>query len=215
MSTGKRTKFYGTAFSIVTAWGTPGAITGISNAAEAVVTQVAHGMVTGDVVQIAGAVGMEEVNDQAVYAVELVTVDTYKLSGVDSTNWGIWTSGGTGAKATFSSSCEISSFTGDSGTTSETTSETNCGIAVDFGAPDPGSVQVGFNNAETDFQSALEPARKAVSTIAVKRALPKRTGVIIDIGTITQVADSGSAGGLWTGSFTMRRITDRVDLVVA
>jgi len=42
--------------------------------------------------------------------------------------------------------------------------------------------------------------------------LPNNKGVMFDIGTITQVGRTGSAGGLWTGSATLRRITDRVDL---
>jgi len=33
-----------------------------------------------------------------------------------------------------------------------------------------------------------------------------------DIGTITQVGRAASAGGLWTGSATLRRVTDRVDV---
>jgi hypothetical protein len=121
-------------------------------------------------------------------------------------------SGGSVQKATFSNSCEVTGYQGDSGTTTETETETNCGKAIDFGSPDPGSVSLSYNAAPTDFQEALEAARRAVSTTAIKTTLPNSKGVMIDIGTITQVGRSASAGGMWAGSATLRRITDRVDL---
>jgi hypothetical protein len=60
----------------------------------------------------------------------------------------------------------------------------------------------------------MESARKAVATIALRTTLPNNKGISIDIGSITQTGFSASAGGMWAGSATLRRITDRYDLEV-
>lgn len=211
MSQGQRIKFFGTTFAVITAWGASNAFTGISNANPAVVTDTAHAIPDGSVVRITGVVGMEEVNDQ-IAVVEVVDANSYRLLGIDSTNYGIRTSGGSVQVATFSSSCEVTGYTGDSGTTTETETETNCGKAIDFGSPDPGSVTIQYNHAPTDFQEALETARRTVATTAIRTTLPNNKGVMVDVGTITQVGRSASAGGMWAGSATLRRITDRFDL---
>lgn len=213
MSQGQRIKFFGTQFSVVTAWGAVNAVTSISNANPAVVTDTAHGLADNAVIRIAGAVGMEEINDQ-IAVVEVIDANSYRLLGVDSTNYGVYVSGASVQLATFSSSCEVTGYTGDSGTTTETETETNCGKAIDFGSPDPGNVSIQYNHAPTDFQEALEASRRAVSTTALRTTLPNSKGIMIDIGTVTQVGRSGSAGGMWAGSATLRRVTDRFDLAV-
>jgi hypothetical protein len=68
------------------------AITGITQANPAVVTSTGHGLVTGDVIKITGAVGMTEVNDQT-FTVTAVDANTFSI-GVDSTGYGAYTSGG-------------------------------------------------------------------------------------------------------------------------
>ena len=106
----------------------------------------------------------------------------------------------------------MTGYTVDSATTTETETETNCGKAIDFGSPDPGSVSIQYNHAPTDFQEALEASRRAVSLTALKITLPNNKGVMVDVGTVTQVGRSASAGGMWSGSATLRRVTDRFDL---
>lgn len=211
MSQGQRIKFFGTTFAVVTAWGASNALTSISNANPAVVTDTGHAIPDGSVVKVSGVVGMEEINDQ-IAVVEVVDANSYRLLGIDSTNYGTYTSGGGVAVATFSNSCEVTGYTGDSGTTTETESETNCGKAIDFGSPDPGSVSIQYNHAPTDFQEALEASRRAVSLTAIKITLPNNKGVMVDVGVVTQVGRSASAGGMWAGSATLRRVTDRFDL---
>lgn len=213
MSQGQRIKFFGTQFSVVTAWGTAAAITSISNANPAVVSDTAHGLTDNTVIRVVGAVGMEEINDQ-IAVVEVIDADSYRLLGIDSTNYGVYVSGGTVQVATFSNSCEVTGYTGDSGTTTETETETNCGKAIDFGSPDPGSVSIQYNHAPTDFQEAMEASRKAVSLTALRTTLPNNKGIMIDIGTVTQTNRSASAGGMWAGGATLRRVTERHDLTV-
>lgn len=212
MSQGQRIKFFGSKFSTITGYGTANPISGlITNANPAVVNDVAHAFTSGDTIKITGAVGMTEINNK-LFVIAVLTADTYSLLGVDSLNYGVYTSGASAAKATYSESCEITGYTGDSGTTSETESETNCGKAIDFGAPDPGSVSINYNYAPLAFQAGLEAARKSTDQTAIKTVLVNNQGTMIDIGTITQVGRAASSGGLWTGSATLRRVTDRVDV---
>lgn len=68
-------------------------ITGITQANPAVVTSTAHGYSNGDVVYIASVVGMTEVNGYY-FTVAGVTANTFQLSGIDSTAYTAYTSGG-------------------------------------------------------------------------------------------------------------------------
>ncbi len=211
MSQGQRTKFYGTQFSAVTGWSVGAAFTSISNANPAIVSDTAHGRADNEVVRFQGVVGMEEIND-LLAVVEVINADSYRLLGIDSTNYGAYVSGGTVQAASWSNSCEVTGYTGNSGTTTETETETNCGKAIDFGSPDPGSVSIEFNHATTDFQEALEASRRNVATTALRTTLPNNRGIMIDIGTVTTTNMAGSAGGMWTGGATLRRVAERYDL---
>jgi len=72
-------------------------ITSISNANPAVVTRNSHGLSNGDQVIIDGVVGMTEVNGRR-FTVANAATNTYELSGVNSTGYGAYVSGGTHAK---------------------------------------------------------------------------------------------------------------------
>lgn len=214
MSKGQRVKFFGSKFAVITAWGSANPVSGsITNASPPVVTDVAHGLLDGDVIRVSGAIGMTELNGE-VAAVDSLGADTFSLLNYNSLNYGVYTSGASTAKATFSESCEVTGYAGPSGTTAEATVETNCGIVTEFGAPDPGSVTINFNRAPVAFQQALEAARKSGETTAIKTTLPNGKGIMIDIGVVTQTDFSGSAGGLYTGSATLRRTQERIDLAV-
>lgn len=214
MSTSKKTPFLGCKFSVVSAWGAANALTGISNANPAVVTDTAHGFVTGDPVKISGVVGMEEING-VIAVVEMIDANSYRLHGVDSTQYGTYVSGGSASKGTFTSTCEVTNYSGDSGTTDEITTETNCGKSTEPGATDPGSVSVDFQYANTAFQTAVSALQKSRETTVFKTVMKNGTDAFFDVGFITGVKRGGSAGGLWTSGFTLRRQMDRVDLVLA
>lgn len=68
-------------------------ITGISQATTAVVTATAHDLSDGDVITIVDVSGMVEVNGFT-FTVAESTADTFELSGVDSTGFTGYTSGG-------------------------------------------------------------------------------------------------------------------------
>lgn len=73
------------------------AITAITQANPGVVTATAHGLSNGDRVFISGVVGMVEVNNRE-FTVAGATANTFQLSGVNTTAYGAWTSGGTVGK---------------------------------------------------------------------------------------------------------------------
>lgn len=73
-------------------------VTGISKAAAAVVTAPGHPFVNGDVVSIGEVSGMTEINNR-VGTVSSATADTFVLSGVNSSGFGTYTSGGQAVKA--------------------------------------------------------------------------------------------------------------------
>ena len=72
-------------------------ITGITKANPAVVTASSHGYSNGDHVWINDVGGMTEVNARR-YTVANVTTNTFELSGVNSSSYTTYTSGGTAAK---------------------------------------------------------------------------------------------------------------------
>ncbi len=69
-------------------------ITGITQANPAVVTSASHGFSNGDKVYIISTSGMDEVNNRW-FTVANVATNTFELSGVDSSSYDAYTSGGT------------------------------------------------------------------------------------------------------------------------
>jgi hypothetical protein len=72
---------------------TPVAITGITQAANGVVTATAHGLTTNDYVQILSVGGMTELNNR-LFQVTVLTGNTFELN-VDTSGYTAYTSGGT------------------------------------------------------------------------------------------------------------------------
>lgn len=213
MTTPILTPFKGTTFAVVTAWGTASAITGITNANPAVVSQTGHGKVDGDVVKFGSIVGMEELNGR-ICVVDSINADTFSLIDVDATNFGAYVSGGTVAKATLSASCQLTGYQGPTGTTPSTTVDTNCGSAKTYGTPQPGTVTLAFASSTQNapFEAAFRAAQKAVGQTAIVTTLPLARGKMIDIGTVVSYDSSASANGNWTGGASLERDFDRIDL---
>ena len=209
MAKGKTYKFFGSEFKASTAFGAGKNITGATNANPCVLTVVAHGIVKHAPVKVAGMVGMLELNDRLVIA-ERVTVDTIRLVGVDATNYGVWTSGGTVQVATMTSHCEQTQYQFNTGATPVTEDETNCGVITNVGAPRLGSVSLGFKAAENTFQDSLEASRLATSEVAFMVQVPGQTKVRYDIGFVTEWSESGSSGGTWDGTASVSLTNHRV-----
>jgi hypothetical protein len=213
MTTPILTPFKGTTFAVVTAWGAGAAITAITNANPAVVTRTAHGLADGAVVRLQGIVGMEELNGR-ICVVDSLTADTFALIDVNSTNFGVYASGGTVQTGTLSASCQLTGYQGPTGTTPSTTVDTNCGSAKTYGTPQPGTVTLTFASSTQNapFEAAFRTAQKAVTQVALVTTLPLARGRLIDIGTVVSYDSSASANGNWTGGASIERDFDRIDL---
>ena len=73
-------------------------ITGISNAATAVVTSAAHGFVDGDQVVISGLLGGFARINSRTYTVNQLTANTFELVGLNSTGFGAYAGGGSAGR---------------------------------------------------------------------------------------------------------------------
>lgn len=82
-----------TAWKPVFAVDSSGAITDISQANPAVVTSVAHGLVTGSVVKINGVIGMTQLNGNS-YVITVIDANSFSLNGVNSLAYTAYISGG-------------------------------------------------------------------------------------------------------------------------
>jgi hypothetical protein len=209
MSKGKTYKFFGSEFKAGTALATAQNITAATNASPCVITVVGHGITTHGAVKVENVGGMLELNNRN-FVVERVAADTLRLVGVDSTNFGAYTSGGTIKLVTMTAHCEQTTYSFDSGSTPVTEDETNCGVITNVGAPRNGSVSMGFKTAQNAFQTALEASQAASSEMVFMIQPDGFTQASYDIGFVTQITDSGSAGGTWDGtaavSLTQRRV---------
>lgn len=73
-------------------------ISGITQADPAVVTATAHGFADGDYIKIYDVSGMTEVNRTDPYHISNKAANTFELTGINSTNWTAYTSGGSAVK---------------------------------------------------------------------------------------------------------------------
>ena len=97
----------------VTCIATSKSITGASKGNPCVITSAGHGFSNGDIVLISSVVGMTQLND-TLFVVANRATDTFELSGVNSTGYTTYGSGGTVSKGTWyaaKSSVAMKSFT--------------------------------------------------------------------------------------------------------
>lgn len=216
MAAGKRYKFQGSKFMISMGFDTASpalAPTAITNAKPAVMALANHGMDDGDVVRLSGIVGMDELND-GVYVVEVVDDDHVELVGVDSTDYGAYASGGVVETAAYSNFCELTSWNRSGGTSPEIEATAACSTAAEFevGLPDFGTTAIDYHFApQTPVQIAVEAAHKSGEIVAFRVELPRRGGIMVLLGFITQTSEQAAVGGLWTGSLSVRNTGERLD----
>lgn len=211
MSSGLRFKFQGSEIRVSTGVGTAKAITGVSQADPGVVTAVAHGLPLGTVARIAGVVGMTELNSK-LFVVDNPETDDFELSGVDTTGYLAYTSGGTATPLAYTNFCELTGVDQQDGTSDEIDATTVCSTAKEFetGLGDSGTLTLNYNFApSSDVQGAFREAKRAGDEVAVEIKFPKNGGTIVMIGSVQQSSFSGANGGLWTGS-TQLKLTGEI-----
>jgi hypothetical protein len=216
MSSVSAYKFHGSQIQVLvgfTADSPVTAITAITNANPAVVTDTGHPLADGDVVEITGVVGMTEVNSGR-YVVEVIDANSFSLLGVDSTGYGTYTSGGTYEIGDFSNFCDLTNYNRTGGTSPEIQTTALCSVAQEYllGLPDFGTTAIDFNFAPaTAIQQAIQAAYVSGDLIAVKVTLPDSGGTMVQMGFVQQTSESAGVGGIWTGSMTVRNTGNRED----
>ena len=216
MSGGKRIKFHGSIFQVMTGVDDDSpnpAITAITKADPPVVTSAGHGLSDGDVVKIVGVVGMTELNGE-LFVVSNKTTDTFELTDVRGAGYGTYTSGGEIQKAVFSNFCELTNYNRQGGTSPEIPATSACSVAQEFeiGLPDYGTTQIDYNFApRTAVQLAVQSYYGSGEKMAVKVTLPGGQGSMVQLGFIQQTSESAGVGGLWAGSLTVRNTGARAD----
>ena len=92
-------KSQGTTIAIETTRAATKAITAITSAVPPVVSSSTHGFTAGQIVYLAGVVGMTQLNGR-VFVVANPAAGTFELKGVDATTYSAYVSGGTAALLT-------------------------------------------------------------------------------------------------------------------
>lgn len=216
MAGGKRHKFHGTTFQVLTGFldgSSSIAITAITQANPPVVTAAAHGLADGDVVKIVGVVGMTELNDE-IFVVQNVDTNTFELADVSASAYGAYVSGGSVQEAVFSNFCELTNHNRQGGTSPEIPATSACSTAQEFeiGLPDYGTTQIDYNFApRTAVQLAVQEFYDSGEKMATRITLPKSGGTMVQLGYIQQTSENAGVGGLWAGSLTMRNTGPRAD----
>lgn len=206
MPQGKRYKFQGSTFAVQTGLGATDTITAITAANPPVVTATAHGNLEGDVGQIAGVVGMTELNGN-LYVVDDPTANNFELADVDATAYTPYTSGGTFAPVVFSSFCELTGVNQQDGQADEIEVSTICSTAKEFeiGLGDSGTVQLDFNWAGNEtVQAALRAAKRSGAITAFRVTFPGTGGKVVMLGYVQSMSFAGQVNGVWTASATIK-----------
>ena len=179
-------------------------ITAISNANPAVITAAAHGLKTGDIVDISGVLGMTGINGQG-GVVKVLTTSTFSVIGIDSTDYVAYASGGVATPVVLISTCQHKSYSGFDGAASEIDITTLCSTAKekDMGLQDAGSMSVEMNYVEDD---PLQIEAKTAKRDAQYRwfRLTKRNGYFkVWQGQVLSFGDSGAVDGVNTGTLSV------------
>jgi len=209
MAAGVSFKFQGSKIQVILGFAQSSpvdAIQGVSKAVEAVVSDTSHGRLSGDVIQLSNIVGMTELNG-GTYIIEVLTANTYKLVGIDSTGYGTYVSGGNVASATLSNFCELTGYNRSGGSAPEIDTTSLCSTAAEFelGLPDFGTTQIDFKYAPlTNIQKQLAALQLAGTQTGVIVTLPKSGGKITQLAFVQQTSEQSAVGAIWTGSATLR-----------
>lgn len=209
MAAGKRFKFnQGSMVRIGTGTGLAKTITGVSQENPAVIDAVGHGFALGTVARVAGVVGMTELNNQLVL-VDNPDTDDFEAANIDATGYAAYVSGGTLTPITYSNFCELTGINQQDGTADEIEVTTICSTAKEFetGLGDSGTLTLDFNFAPLEgVQQALIAAKKAGAVIPIQVDVGRNGagGRVTLFGSVQQNSFTGSNGGVWTGSSTIR-----------
>lgn len=179
-------------------------ITGISKANPCVVT-AANTFAAGDIVYISGIVGMTELNGRA-FVVATPAAGNFQLKGIDSTNFGTWTSGGTVKKQTMTDIGSIKGFDGFDGQASEIDVTDLDSVAKEYliGLQDFGNVSLDIGLLASDAGQDAMKAAKASGLAKVFTITTKAGPVAAFVAYVKSFTTSGSPDSSLKGKASLR-----------
>ncbi len=189
--------------------GTGGAknITGITQGYPCIVSSTAHGLQAGDRVTMAAILGMTQLNGNT-YSVEYATANTFSLSGVNSTAFTTYTSGGTATPVTFTAIADLDKFSGFDGQASEIDVTDLNSAAKEFklGLIDNGGFTFSMNTVLSDpGQTAVRASRDSSTSRQYKLTFPSGTPSVATFTAYAkQVPVTGGVGGKLQSNVALR-----------
>jgi len=179
-------------------------VTAITKANPAVVSCASHGYANGDIVVLTGVQGMVEVNN-LVARVANQASGTFELEGVNSTNFGTFTSGSVAEVTAFTTVTQSTGVDFGAGSAEEIDMTTliDSTRVVDAGILSLPQITVNlFADPSATAQAAIETAAYAKTMLAF-RATTKGGRVRLWAGIPSTIGESVSVNSPITGSFTI------------
>ena len=176
-------------------------ISAITKANPAVATKTSHGLTTGQVVKVASAGGMVEINGR-IGIVRVLTADTFELGGIDSTAFTTYT---TGASVT-PTACKVSGLeqyqiSGQAATQIPATDLDSTQIENLTGLSGAGSMTLTLQKVfSDDGQKALEASANTPGVNVAITLTPKGVTALTTTGACSKVDFSGGVDALTKGS---------------
>lgn len=212
-----------------------GSITGVTNANPCQITSTSHGLVTGDVVTIENVGGTVQINDN-IYTITVLDANNFTLDGVDSTLFGVYTSGGTWTATNRSFDFTISGvpFLSDNVIVGGVDQNGNAISIQDNGS---GILQYVSPNAQVSFpvETSTAPGMKNLNTqnpgqniltnigtvdyVTGEFSFMLPNGIALDDGTLLTIRVSQYSTGrpytllFWNNEFTIRPIPKEIHKV--
>lgn len=195
----ERTK--GTIIKVETARASGKTISGLTNASPGVVTATAHGYSNGDIAIIQDVGGLVEVNDRA-FVIASSATDTFALKGEDTSNFGVYTSGGSAKKVTLTEIGEVLSYQASgSGSSIDVTNLRSISMESLAGLVDPGKLTMSITIKHGDAgQAAMRALVDATEPKVIEIVTPSGY-VLLATGNTSNFDVSGEVNSALKGSF--------------
>jgi hypothetical protein len=197
----------GTVLYVGTTTGGAKTITAATQANPGVITATAHGFSNGDIVTIAGIVGMTQLNGNN-YIVQYKTTNTFSLANTDTTSFTVYGSAGTATPLQWQSVGNMKTFSGLDGQASEIDVSNFASTGKEFilGLYDGGMLKCDLDIDNSDLgQQALRTALQGSAKKNFKLTLPSGTTPNVTFaGFVKQFNITGGVDQVVKGSITLR-----------
>lgn len=197
----------GAIIQIATGTGGAKTITAVTQALPGSVTATAHGFNNGDVVVIAGVVGMTQLNGNA-YVVSYKTTNTFLLTNTDTTGFTAYSSAGTATPNTYTTIGNARTFQGFDGQATEidVTNFASTGKEFLLGLYDGGQVTCDFDVDHSDAgQISAYTALTGSTKKSFKVILPSGTTPTLTFNAfVKKFTRNGGVDQPYRGQMTLR-----------